>query len=159
MLALTNMQRDSVLHAIATSTSPDTISTPYIFTDQQSATDDDALVSRTYKIYADERKCLLISIILDCELEENKKRLQAAGRGGEHNSKLTDVGILMDIIEEGPEIYSFGGESELRLDVTLLDPDQAATKILSHIETCCMRSGTKLAELCRAGCNDQCGNQ
>jgi hypothetical protein len=144
-----SVQRDGVLCAIANSTSPATVSTPYIFTDQQSATDDDALVSETYKFYADKRKCLLVSVILECELEENKKRLQATGRGGEHNSKLTDVDILMDIIDEGPPIYSFGGDDEMRLDVTHLSPDEAALKILDHVEGCCRRSGTSLRELCK----------
>jgi hypothetical protein len=138
------VQRDSTLDAIAKSTSPTTISTPYIFTDQQSTTEDDALVSETYKGYADKRKCCFISIILECQREENKKRLQATGRGGEHNSKLTDVNILMDIINEGPEIYSFDRDDEMRLDVTRMTPDDAALVIFEHVEECCRRSGTKL---------------
>jgi hypothetical protein len=50
----------------------------------------------------------------------------------------------MDIINEGPEIYSFGGDDEMRLDVTRMTPHDAALVILEHVEECCKRSGAKL---------------
>lgn len=106
-------------------------------------------MSETYKRFADVRGSLFISIILDSDLEENKKRLRSGGRGGEHNSKLTDVGALVDKIEEDLEIYNFGWEGEMSLDVTSLEPEEVARRISSHIEACFERSGRGLGELCR----------
>lgn len=73
-----------------------------------------------------------MSIILTCGLEENVRRLTFASRGGESNTKLTDVNILHHI-RDTEDIYHFGGELEVEIDVTHKAPDVVAREIEKFI--------------------------
>lgn len=69
---------------------------------------------------------------MNCDLEENLQRAVGGDRGVGTNTKLTDLGILQHI-RETEDIFHFGDENELELDVTLLSPFEVAGKIYDHI--------------------------
>ncbi|KAJ0293187.1 hypothetical protein Brms1b_003411 [Colletotrichum noveboracense] len=90
--------------------------------------------AQEYEDAARRRGLPFIPIVLECQLEENIKRVTRSGRGGAANGKLTDVNILKDIRQE-EQMFRFGGDLELELDVTELTPEQAAYKIFEHVKT------------------------
>jgi hypothetical protein len=76
----------------------------------------------------------LYSVILACELEENEKRLLLPGRGkGAGNGKLTYVGVLREYRSHGG-VWKFEDEDEIVLDVTRLEPEEAARRIVRFVE-------------------------
>lgn len=77
-----------------------------------------------------------MSIVLHCELEENLRRLNGTGRGGQQNTKLMDPKILRDI-RETEDLYHFGDAMEKDIDVTNFSPLDAARQILNLIVTEC----------------------
>lgn len=68
------------------------------------------------------------SVVLECEFEENVRRLTAPGRGGEGSTKLKEVKVLTEI-RERYSTWKFEDGDELVLDVSKLESDQAAVKI------------------------------
>lgn len=123
-------QRRVVLDSIATSESTREIT--WIFTDQQSSDETGASAAQDYAAAAQARQSPFVSIILTCDLEENVRRLTFASRGGESNTKLTDVNILHHI-RDTEDIYHFGGELEVEIDVTHKAPDVVAREIEKFI--------------------------
>lgn len=107
----------------------------YIFTDSQSSDVIGSATAQEYEDAAKERGCPFISIILSCHLEENIRRLQAVGRGGSTNTKLTDLGIFHEI-RKTEDIYHFGGRMELELDVTETSATFTAEKIYAFVLEC-----------------------
>lgn len=63
------------------------------------------------------------------------RRLQAFGRGGISNTKLTDLGTFR-MIRELEDINHFGGPMELEVDVTETSASATAEKILAFILEC-----------------------
>lgn len=120
--------RSSALNEAIAST-PDVT---YIFTDSQSSDEIGSGTAREYEASAKKRDCPFVSIILSCHLEENMRRLQAVGRGGSSNTKLTDLGIFR-MVRETEDIYHFGGLMELDLDVTEHSATATAKKIHAFI--------------------------
>lgn len=125
-----SLQRRVVLDSIATSESTREIT--WIFTDQQSSDETGASAAQDYAAAAQARQSPFVSIILTCDLEENVRRLTFASRGGESNTKLTDVNILHHI-RDTEDIYHFGGELEVEIDVTHKAPDVVAREIEKFI--------------------------
>lgn len=125
-----SLQRRVVLDSIATSESTREIT--WIFTDQQSSDEIGASAAQDYAAAAQARQSPFVSIILTCDLEENVRRLTFASRGGESNTKLTDVNIL-HYIRDTEDIYHFGGELEVEIDVTHKAPDVVAREIEKFI--------------------------
>ncbi|CAF9916874.1 hypothetical protein IMSHALPRED_003321 [Imshaugia aleurites] len=107
----------------------------YIFTDSQSSDTIGSSTAREYEASAKKRGAPFISIILSCQLEENVGRLQAVGRGGSCNTKLTDLDIFRTILET-EDIYHFDGPQELELDVTETSATAAAEKIQAFVQEC-----------------------
>lgn len=107
----------------------------YIFTDSQSSDEIGSATAQEYETSAKKRGCPFISIILSCQLEENMRRLQALGRGGSTNTKLTDLDIFRSI-RETEDIYHFGGPMELELEVTETSAAATAEKIHAFIREC-----------------------
>ncbi|EMF13071.1 uncharacterized protein SEPMUDRAFT_155484 [Sphaerulina musiva SO2202] len=127
---LRRQMRRVVLDSIATSESTREIT--WIFTDQQSSDETGASAAQDYAAAAQARQSSFVSIILTCDLEENVRRLTFASRGGESNTKLTDVDILHHI-RDTEDIYHFGGELEIEIDVTHKAPDVVAREIEKFI--------------------------
>lgn len=71
---------------------------------------------KDYRRAAAEKGSPFVSVILQCELGENLRRLLGSARGV-HNTKLTDSDILRHI-RETEDIYHVGDQLELEIDVT-----------------------------------------
>ena len=63
------------------------------------------------------------------------RRLNAEGRGGSSNTKLTDLDIFR-MVRETEDIYLFGGSMELELDVTKTSATITAEKIYDFVREC-----------------------
>jgi hypothetical protein len=80
--------------------------------------------------------CTFIPVVLRYRASENIQRmcsskrqdLVASGKG-----LLLDMTLMMEMRERG-EIFRFGCEEELELDVTSLAPEIAARKIAAHVK-------------------------
>ncbi|KAL8946245.1 MAG: hypothetical protein Q9222_007335 [Ikaeria aurantiellina] len=103
----------------------------WIFTDSQSSDKVGVAAVEDYINVARTRGSRLISIILTCSQTENIRRLGAESRG---KTKLTDVNVLR-WIRYKEDLYRFGGDAELEMDVTDLSAAAAAEKILNFVNT------------------------
>lgn len=113
----------------------------YIFTDQQSSDEIGSATSQEYANAARARKSAFHSIILNCNLEENLRRLKAAGRGEGTKMKLTDTEIFRSIREK-EDIYHFG--EDLEIDVSNLSAAEAAKQIYDFVQS---QSGQDRAQI------------
>jgi hypothetical protein len=118
------------LKAIATS--PSTKDVAWIFTDSRSSGPEEATSALDYRQAALTRDSPFFSIVLQCNLEESLRRLQDVGRRGLGSTKLTDTSVVR-IIREKEDIYHFGDEWGLELDVTRLLLGEVANLIVEHI--------------------------
>ena len=104
----------------------------WIFTDQQSSSQLGRSAAKDYQDAAALRGSTFISVVLQCDVNENLKRVAGVDRGTGSNTKLTDLSVLRSI-REREDIFHFEDENELELDVTYLSPSEAAGKISVHI--------------------------
>ena len=74
-----------------------------------------------------------MSIVLQCDLNENLSRLAGSGRGRD-NTKLTSIGILRHI-RATEDIYHMGGDLELEIDTTDMSSSQVAANIMDFLGT------------------------
>ncbi|KAF5502970.1 Ribose-5-phosphate isomerase [Colletotrichum fructicola] len=110
---------------------PSTYSTLYVFTDAQTANEAGSAVCQEYKDCADRRGCEFIPITLDCDEQTNLGRLIEGGRQAE--GKLIDTELLK-LFRAGEDLYDFDGHPHrLRIDVSHLSPQVAASEILAHV--------------------------
>ncbi|RBA19099.1 hypothetical protein FPRO05_10028 [Fusarium proliferatum] len=123
--------RRHVLNEIATSEY--TKDTTWIFTDARDASAAGEMGAKDYEAAARKRDVSLISIVLECEIEENIRRATNPARNQSISAKLTDETILRPILEK-ESIYRFGNETELVLDVTKLSSEEAALRIKEHVD-------------------------
>jgi broad-specificity NMP kinase len=110
--------------------------TIFIFTDSQ--TENNECVSDYTDLCVSTVDCgvgrRLYSVILECELEENERRLVLPGRGkGAGNGKLTDVGVLREY-RSHRGVWKFEDEDEVVLDVTHMELEEAARRIVRFVE-------------------------
>ncbi|KAI7771940.1 hypothetical protein LZL87_006216 [Fusarium oxysporum] len=105
----------------------------WIFTDAREASAAGETVAKDYEAAARKRGVSLISIVLECEIEENTRRPTNPTRSQSVEAKLTDETILRPILET-EKIYRFGNENELVLDVTKLSSKEAALRIEEHVD-------------------------
>ena len=76
----------------------------------------------------------MYSVILECEVEENCRRLVLHGRGKDaENGKLTDVTLLREYRSQGGA-WMFEDDDEIVLDVTRMTPEEAAGRIVRFVE-------------------------
>jgi hypothetical protein len=119
------------LAAISSSASTDQQDVTWIFTDQQSSSPIGAASALDYRQAARSKGLSFFSVVLQCDLEENLRRVQASGRG-RSNTKLTDISIVRNVREK-EDIYHFKDDNELELDITHISPAGAAQSIFKHI--------------------------
>ncbi len=121
--------REAVFSALADA--PATHGTAYIFTDFQSSDPVGSATSAEYAAAARRRGCALIPIVLRCSEEANLERLQTGDRA--LSGKITDVELLRKF-RAGVHIHRFEGMPEMmELDVTNLEPAEAAKIIFDHV--------------------------
>ncbi|KAJ5489930.1 hypothetical protein N7453_010755 [Penicillium expansum] len=125
--------RRALRAAIFTSlaTEPATYNTTYIFTDFQTANEQGSSVCKEYAQAAEDRGCLLIPIVLDCDEDENIRRMTQLER--EKHAKLMDVDLLK-MLRKGAPIFEFSNRKEfLKIDVTHKKPEEVARMIWEHV--------------------------
>ncbi|KAM0330010.1 hypothetical protein ACHAQA_004179 [Verticillium albo-atrum] len=105
----------------------------WIFTDSRESSIIGSTAAQDYKDAAAKRGVPFTPVVLHCEAGENERRLVGKGRGGDVNTKLVDPAILRDIRRE-EKMHQFGGEREFNLDITNLEPAEAAKRIREHVE-------------------------
>ena len=74
----------------------------------------------------------LYSVVLECEEEENVRRLRLPGRGGGENGMLRDGEVLRGYRRRGG-VLRFGDGDEIVLDVTDVEPEEAARRIVAFV--------------------------
>lgn len=107
----------------------------YIFTDFQSDNELGRQVVEEYAQAARERGCAFIPVVLSCDAAVNATRMRSDERvelvaGGKGLLLDTDVLALM---RELGEIARYESPELLELDVTDVQPEEAATMIVSHM--------------------------
>lgn len=125
----TNYRRH-LLNLIATSESER--NTTCIFTDSRCNSEIGSIAVKDYEDASKRRGVPFIPIIMTCDPDENARRVVDESRGEGNCTKLRNTGVLRDIRQK-EEMYRFGDERELELDVTNLSPTEAAQKIVDHI--------------------------
>ncbi|KAF5970483.1 hypothetical protein FBULB1_9680 [Fusarium bulbicola] len=105
----------------------------WIFTDAREASAAGEMGAKDYEAAARKRGVSFISIVLECEIEENIRRAINPTRVANIGAKLTDETVLRLILEK-ETIYRFGNENELVLDVTKMSSKEAALRIKEHVD-------------------------
>ncbi|WP_429812129.1 hypothetical protein [Ensifer sp. B1-9] len=94
---------------------------------------DDASDSGTFEDCAElarKRGARLVAVVIDCDLEENLKRLTRAGRTKQH--KLTDPEVLVGL-RKANRLLRGKSDQLIEIDVTALGADAAAEAIAAQI--------------------------
>ncbi|MEI2297807.1 AAA family ATPase [Ensifer sp. MJa1] len=102
----------------------------FVFTD---ALSDDATDTQAFEdcaALARERGARFVAVVVDCDVEENLKRLARAGRSKQH--KLTDPAVLLDLRAKH-RLLRGNGHAVVEVDVTTLGADEAAEHIVGRI--------------------------
>lgn len=128
--AARKMLRRALLGLIATA--EEAQPTTWIFTDSRERSAAGATAAKDYQDAAHERGALFISIVLNCDLEENIRRMTCPKRESGQTTKLRDPKILRKI-RDVEALHQSGGPNELHLDVTHISPGEAAEIIVEHI--------------------------
>lgn len=106
--------------------------TPLIFTDALADDATDLAIFEEYRELAARRSARLVSIVLECEQEENIRRLTRAGRAELH--KLTQPEVLGELRAKY-RLLRPGGVELVELDVTRLSADAAALAIADALRS------------------------
>ncbi|KAG4289877.1 hypothetical protein FPRO06_04699 [Fusarium proliferatum] len=123
--------RRHVLNEVATSEY--TKGKTWIFTDAREASAAGEMGAKDYEAAARKRGVSFISIVLECEIEENIRRAMSSKRSQSISAKFTDETLLRPILEK-EKIYRFGNENELVLNVTKLSSNESALRIKEHVD-------------------------
>jgi hypothetical protein len=108
----------------------------YIFTDFQSSDAIGSSVCAEFAATARNRGCALISVVLNCEEEENLRRVASSDRG--MTKKLTDVELVRSFRKHGAPVHRFvEGPVSLELDVTNLSAEEVARLVVGHVFEVC----------------------
>jgi gluconate kinase len=103
---------------------------PVVFTDALADDAGDAAMFDEYREVARNRSARLVSAVLDCDLEENVRRLTAAHRA-EH-MKLTRPAVLT-ALRSKYRLLKPDDVALIELDVTNLTAEQAASALVDHL--------------------------
>ncbi|MGD9478209.1 AAA family ATPase [Shinella sp. G-2] len=102
----------------------------YVFTD---ALSDDAADQKTFEWYFDlarARGARLAAVVLDCDLDENRRRLVAGERAG--HRKLVDLSVL-EGLRARHRLLRAPADIRFELDVTALAAEEAARVIAGRL--------------------------
>lgn len=107
-------------------------STLYIFTDAQTAYTD--CMADYFALALPPRGRRIYTVILECGVEENVRRLTRPERRDAAKGKLRDPEVLRAWRErEGLRIWRAGGEDEIVVDVTDLPPGLVAERVWEFV--------------------------
>jgi len=105
---------------------------PIVLTDALADDAGDVALFDEYLALAHKRSARLVAVILDCDAEENIRRLMQAGRTEQH--KLTRPDVLRGLRDKYVLLRP-GGVEKIELDVTRLSAEGAASAILGRLST------------------------
>jgi len=103
---------------------------PIVFTDALADDAGDAAMFDEYRELARGRSARLVSAVLDCDLEENVRRLTTAGRA--ERMKLTRPAVLT-ALRNRYRLLKPGGVALIEIDVTSLAAEQAAAELVNRL--------------------------
>ena len=110
--------------------------TTYFFTDAQ--TEFNECVADYYQLSQPSEECpegrRFYSVVLECEIEENVRRLLSPGRGEVGKGKLRDEAVLRDLSETMGQIWRFGGDNEIVVDATEKSAEEVADIVLTFVK-------------------------
>lgn len=116
-----------------------------IFTDCQADTVDGRSVAQEYEAAAARSNRALIPIYLECQLEENLRRVQTLERRTSLRDKIGSPKEARSVRNEGGRLYVFPGHNGLTLNITNLAPGEAAIEILGFMNDEIARRDSELA--------------
>lgn len=99
-------------------------------------------VAREYQVAAQNAGRLFVPVYLICEEGENLRRAASDERKGSGTTKLVDREEVKRIRAEY-SIHSFGIEEELKLNVTNMSAQDAATEIFKWTSRCSGRQASQ----------------
>lgn len=102
----------------------------YVFTDALADDDWDRGVFEWYRDLARERGVRLAAVVLDCDLDENRRRLVAGERAG--LLKLVDVSVL-ETLRTRYRLLRADGDIRIEMDVTGMAAGEAAAAIAARL--------------------------
>jgi hypothetical protein len=102
-----------------------------VFTDALADDPGDAATFDEYRTFAGARSSRLISAVLDCDLDENLRRLARPGRAEQR--KLTRAAVLEDLRAKY-RLLKPDDVERIDLDVTHLSADAAAAALLERLQ-------------------------
>ena len=103
---------------------------PIVLTDALADDPGDVALFDEYRALAHKRSARLVAVVLDCDAEENVRRLAQAGRGEQH--KLTRPEVLRELRDRYVLLRPDGVE-RIELDITELSAEAAASAILERL--------------------------
>lgn len=110
--------------------------TSYIFTDFQTSNALGRATAAEYRDAAVARGCAFIPVVLDCDVQENKRRMVSERRVNEVTARgkgmLLDTEVLAGMRGRG-EVYRFGCPEEMVVDVSWLGVEEAVDVIVGHV--------------------------
>jgi hypothetical protein len=122
--------RQNILSMI--SSSEELRNTTIVFTDQQSSSALGSSVAREYETAAQQRNCLFLSVRIECGEGEHLRRALSESRKKGTTTKLTDERIIK-LMRNEEDVFKFGCENEITMDVTDLLPGEAAKYISDFV--------------------------
>ncbi|KAI7782534.1 hypothetical protein LA080_013170 [Diaporthe eres] len=112
---------------------PSTFSKMVICTDCLSDTPLGMRLARDFEVVAKRTNRLLIPIYLECQVEENMRRLQEAERRVSLKDKIRSPNEAKTVRTDGGSLFIFKAREGLSINITKMLPHEAALKILSYI--------------------------
>jgi thymidylate kinase len=104
---------------------------PIVFTDALADDRHDAAIFETCRTLAERRRVPIVSVVLDCDIKENLRRLLAPGRAD--LLKLTNSDVLLDLRAQY-QLLRPAGVERLDLEVSALTAQEAAAAIYKLLE-------------------------
>ncbi|KAG6368456.1 hypothetical protein INS49_002663 [Diaporthe citri] len=112
---------------------PSTFSKMVICTDCLPDTPLGMRLARDFEVVAKRTNRLLIPIYLECQVEENMRRLQEAERRVSLKDKIRSPNEAKTVRSDGGSLFIFKAREGLSINITKMLPHEAALKILSYI--------------------------
>ncbi|KAL1872970.1 hypothetical protein Daus18300_004111 [Diaporthe australafricana] len=112
---------------------PSTFSKMIICTDCLSDTQLGRRLAHDFEIVAKRANRLLIPIYLECQVEENMRRLQEAERMVSLKDKIRSPNEAKTVRSDGGSLFIFKAREGLSINITRMLPHEAALQILSFI--------------------------
>ncbi|KAJ0122234.1 hypothetical protein J7T55_002746 [Diaporthe amygdali] len=112
---------------------PSTFSKMIICTDCLSDTPLGRRLAQDFEVVAKRTNRLLIPIYLECQVEENMRRLQEAERRVSLKDKIRSPNEAKTVRSDGGNLFIFKSREGLSINITKMLPHEAALQILSFI--------------------------